>query len=226
MYVIRRVKTIANSPALLAIVLAGFFSRFAQPQAQDPFDGLSKQPSLAQTAGERTERNVIVCIELEASDPNVVQTAETRASMMFARIDVALHWQHKRDCPSEGIVISLEHSSTGPTRNTLGSALPYEGRHISLFYEDIVRLYRKPVAPTVLAHVFVHEITHMIEGICRHSSTGVMKAHWSQGDILLMRWKPLEFAREDITLIRGGLARRMVETTKAINAAPDGIATR
>ena len=61
----------------------------------------------------------------------------------------------------------------------------------------------------VLAHVMAHEITHVLEGIGRHSQTGVMRAHWRGGDYREMRSKPLPFAPEDVCLIHEGLASRL-----------------
>lgn len=56
----------------------------------------------------------------------------------------------------------------------------------------------------------VHEITHVLEGINRHSEEGVMKAIWSAKDYERMRDHPLPFAPVDVDLIREGIARRMV----------------
>jgi hypothetical protein len=40
-----------------------------------------------------------------------------------------------------------------------------------------------PALPNgLLCHVIVHEITHVLENIDRHSAEGIMKAHWSDRD--------------------------------------------
>jgi hypothetical protein len=67
------------------------------------------------------------------------------------------------------------------------------------------------MVPCLLAHVLVHEITHLLEGIDRHSESGVMKAHWSSDDTLEMAWKPLAFTEEDKYLIHRGLKLRAAE---------------
>ena len=59
---------------------------------------------------------------------------------------------------------------------------------------------------TVLGHVMVHEITHIIQGVSRHSDTGLMKPHWSSHDLTEMRYKPLPFAQEDLILLYSALA--------------------
>jgi hypothetical protein len=166
-------------------------------------------------------------MEMGVSDPVVVREAQLLASRMFAGIEVTIHWrQELRHCPSQSIIISMEDSLADPRGGTLGAALPSEGTHIHLFYDTIVHQYTRPLVPSVLAHVFAHEITHLLEGISRHSSTGVMKAHWSQRDILQMSWEPLKFASEDVIFIRHGLARRMQGAMAAMNAVPEPIATR
>ena len=60
-------------------------------------------------------------------------------------------------------------------------------------------------ATVVLAHVLVHEITHVLQRIDRHSDSGVMKAHWTLRDYAQMEKDPLPFAAEDIQLIKMGL---------------------
>jgi hypothetical protein len=52
----------------------------------------------------------------------------------------------------------------------------------------------------------VHEITHLLQGIGRHSATGVMKEVWTAGDFGGMRLRPLSFTPLDIDLIYSALA--------------------
>ena len=61
--------------------------------------------------------------------------------------------------------------------------------------------------PHLLAHVLVHEITDILQGVTRHSSQGVMKAQWSQQDFNLMLGRSLEFASFDVDLIHDGIAK-------------------
>jgi hypothetical protein len=67
---------------------------------------------------------------------------------------------------------------------------------------------------TVLGHVMVHEITHVIQGVSRHSDTGLMKPHWSGDDLLKMRHKALSFTQEDLILLYSALAMRPEGTDK------------
>jgi hypothetical protein len=60
----------------------------------------------------------------------------------------------------------------------------------------------------LLAHVMVHEIAHILQGVYRHSDNGVMKAVWTGQDYSQMRVGALPFAPEDVELIHLGLARQ------------------
>jgi hypothetical protein len=53
-----------------------------------------------------------------------------------------------------------------------------------------------------------HEITHMLQGVSRHSLTGVMKPRWDRNDYSQMAWRPLAFTEGDIALIQLGMKAR------------------
>ena len=82
---------------------------------------------------------------------------------------------------------------------------PREGSHITVFIDRIEQM-RAP--SNVLAHVMVHEITHLLQGIGRHSATGVMKGVWTAGDFGGMRLRPLFLhalgQRSDLLCFGGG----------------------
>jgi hypothetical protein len=60
--------------------------------------------------------------------------------------------------------------------------------------------------------LLVHEITHIIEGVNRHSEGGIMRAQWTDEDRKLMKTHPLPFAPDDVELIQRGLAPRSTST--------------
>lgn len=94
-------------------------------------------------------------------------------------------------------------------------AKPYKesGICIHVFIERVVRLNPEPgFANILLAYVMAHEISHVLEGIQRHSEEGVMKGAWSGQDYAQMKDHRLLFASEDVRLIREGLARRITRT--------------
>jgi hypothetical protein len=159
--------------------------------------------------GRETRPKLAVCLQLETPDPHLISTlAQGLATKIFAHVGIPLNW---RACKPAGeasqtpIVIRL--TSRTPEEfmpGVLGYATPYR-RHIVIFFD---RIERMPDAWSVLGHVMAHEITHIIQGVSRHSQTGLMKAHWSSHDILEMRHKPLPFTREDLDLLHAGLATR------------------
>jgi hypothetical protein len=96
-------------------------------------------------------------------------------------------------------------------------AQPYDGVHIVVLYDRIEKSANGPSQVSAfLAHVMTREITHLLQGISRHSQTGVMKARWDAHDLLQMAQNPLPFAPEDINLIQRGLRLRAAGADSAV----------
>ena len=97
-------------------------------------------------------------------------------------------------------------------RSALAVAMPYadSGARIVIFYDRVDPLVRGHGAPqaTVLGYVLAHEIAHVLQGIARHSETGIMRARWTNNDFKQMGAKVLLFTPEDVQLIRQRLAPR------------------
>jgi len=83
-----------------------------------------------------------------------------------------------------------------------------------VFYDRITETVGAVTLPHLLAHVLVHEITHILEGVARHSETGVMKAHWTSEDYRKMGGHHLPFAPEDVELIQLGMKSRLAMKTQ------------
>jgi hypothetical protein len=152
---------------------------------------------------------IVICMD-RAIDPWVIGRAQVTASRMFAGIGVFLQWRGTRNC-GEGANIVIELRSATPRDfqpGDLAQAFPYEKTHIRVFYDRVQSSAEPAMLAQLLAHVLVHEITHMLEGVSRHSDTGVMKAHWDGKDYVAMGSKPLPFAPEDIRLIHNGIKQR------------------
>jgi hypothetical protein len=149
---------------------------------------------------------VIVCSDIPSME---FSAAMMRASLMFARISVKLEWRAPQACQEGALRISL---SSGTPREVhpgaLGYALPYEGTHIVVLWDRVKASVPKHWETALLTYVIVHEITHILEGECRHSATGLMKAHWTTDDFSDMSRAQVQFAAEDVELIHAGLARR------------------
>ena len=161
---------------------------------------------------ERLEATVTICL---VTDPDrlIVDAAETLASQMFCRIRVRLQWYGPPVCPAgaaDTIFVMIQtHTPEGKFPGALGVALPLEGSHASVFYDRVL-----PAGPgdsrvaALLAHVMAHEIAHLLQGIVRHSESGILKARWSATDLARMAYFPLMFAPEDAILINHGLEER------------------
>jgi hypothetical protein len=142
-------------------------------------------------------------------------------SQMFAEIGVVMDWRVKmEDCPAGALKVSLSNATPETLRpGALAYALPYEGTNIRVFYDRILRMHGRAAAPRVMAHAMVHEITHIVQGIARHSVDGVMKARWTEADLRDMQRRPLAFASEDVDLIYKGLAFREAHVVRAMTVA-------
>jgi len=151
---------------------------------------------------------VTVCMDMFADA--VVARAQGEASTMFAEIPIAIAWRSGRPCQAfDAIHIHLSSRvPAGVPAGVLALAHPYQGIYIELFYDRIVNMAGPSILPHLLAHVLVHEITHILQGLARHSETGIMKANWNEEDILHMGLHPLRFAPEDVELVQLALKSR------------------
>jgi hypothetical protein len=154
-------------------------------------------------------RTVTVCVD-PSGDGVEIRSAQGLASKLFARIGVRIDWRELRSCTAGGSALQVSLSYNTPPNQLPGSlayALPYEGSHIVLFY-DRVRLSDSNLITRLMAYVMVHEITHILEGITRHSKRGIMKAHWDREDRFQIGLGRLGFAPEDVDLIYRGVDAR------------------
>jgi len=148
---------------------------------------------------------VVVCME---SDSHALEGVRPATAAMFARIGVRIAWQPLDACPVgvDAIRVQLSRDSTS-IRNAdseaLAAAQPY-ARTITVFL-DRVKEFGRNWGISAMAVVLAHEITHVLEGTRRHSSTGIMKARWDNHDSFEIGRQTLAFAQDDIDLIYAGL---------------------
>lgn len=164
------------------------------------------------------EPDVLVYLKKDDLTPNnaVIARAKETAASMFAGIGVRLAWAAEgTDSPAAtAVVLHLQvtdRPQAGFKDAAVAYAHPYAGgtEAITIMWDRLqARCLSSPsLAPVLLAHVIVHEITHVLQAVKRHSDTGVMKAQWNTDDYRAMLWKPLPFTDDDISLVRSGLAR-------------------
>jgi hypothetical protein len=171
------------------ILMAGMLSARAQGKVKDA-------------------RQVTVYFNDNANVPFLVRVqALGVASNIFASIGVTLHWRHVPPHPEPGAVV-IEFVTNTPSTfmpGGLGYALPYEGVHIRIFWD---RIERECCPRAILAHAIAHEITHILQGVARHSAEGIMKARWTNHEQLAMELTPLRFTPEDVKMIHRGMDAR------------------
>lgn len=152
---------------------------------------------------------VTVYVQNNAEVPFEVRLlAQGLATQMFGQIGVKLAFPLGRPrgpALNRRVVVELvDRTPPDFQPETLAYATPYEGQHIRIFY-DRMRTANPSARFYLLAHVLVHEISHLLEGTSWHSDHGIMKAKWTGDDLAQMRHGPLRFTDEDIRLIHSGL---------------------
>jgi len=159
------------------------------------------------------EPKLAICLDI-GIEPAVVSHAQAIANRIFSRIDVGITWYgYHSSCPvrdNKPIMIQMISPTAEDTLpGALAKALPFEGTHIQIFYDRVRGMVDAGMVPRLLAHVLVHEVTHVIEGMDQHSDSGIMKARWDGEDYQQMRNSSLRFTEDDLPLIRAGLAKRI-----------------
>ncbi len=134
--------------------------------------------------------------------------AELLADRIFGGIGLRMDWRcgvPPASLPERSIVIDLSIAPKDHQPHPIAYALPYEGVHIQIFYD---RIEEEPNPAAMLGYVFVHEITHILQGVIRHSEYGIMKPRWTAADLDQMAYQDLAFTPADVQLIRIGIAAR------------------
>jgi hypothetical protein len=150
-------------------------------------------------------------------NPLIARRAEHQASEMLRAAGVRVVWKigepgHTSCCQFQ---LALRYDiEPRKGSDAMGYAFPYENGAggITILYKRIVAKRLRP--EKMLAHVIVHEVTHMLQGLARHSASGVMKHWWSPEDFKQMERAPLQFTTADIDLIRLGLAKRVAQLSR------------
>ncbi|MCX6628534.1 MAG: hypothetical protein NTW28_12985 [Candidatus Solibacter sp.] len=172
----------------------------------------------ARTRVPDAQPDVLVCVrdDVFMSGGAVAARAEKTATAMFTAIGVRVAWtvEGEDGGGAAGVVLHLhiaDRAQPGVRERAMAYAYPYAGeaKLITIIW-DRVRAAERTVpglAAALLAHVMAHEITHVLQGVSRHSATGVMKPAWTLTDCQAMYRKPLPFTPEDARLVDLGLVR-------------------
>ncbi len=139
---------------------------------------------------------------------------KSAARSLFRSAGITVDWQGPETPPS-GVPrtwLRIELTDRTPDQifpGALAVSYPYAGcgKGVTVFL-DRIRLLAPGILreSAMLASVLVHEITHVIQGVDRHSTEGLMKAHWDGDDRTAIFQRRLGFLPEDVLLVRTGLA--------------------
>jgi hypothetical protein len=171
--------------------------------------------ALAGSMAPAVERTVAVYVDNRSGVPLAVfSRAQRMTGTMFEAIGVRLIWRFRAPVSDPGevqpIVLTLtNHRPADYQRRAVACAQPFEGIHLEIMYNRLKWSESRPnLASALLAQVMAHEITHLLQGINRHSSAGVMKAHLTNADFDAIQQKPLSFEPYDVGLIHQGIDLR------------------
>jgi hypothetical protein len=146
--------------------------------------------------------------------------SQATASAIFTKIGIQLTWRTSRQRPAPKDL--AEGAGVLPTRElaievvprapddlsdyALAMAIPYADSRVRIviFYDRMESMLKGQCAPqaVILGYVLADEIGHVLQGIARHSETGIMRARWTKDDFTRMSTVGLTFTTEDIQLIR------------------------
>ena len=153
---------------------------------------------------------VKICIENGGASPWIVGLGEFVAAKIFETIGTTIEWPPWERCPKPAPGLIAIRITMGLSAADHPDALAYSllgENRVEVFYNRIAAMVEPPLLPRLLGHVLAHEITHILEGVNRHSEEGLMRAHWSRDDYQQMFPGLMHFAPEDVELIRAGALR-------------------
>ena len=159
----------------------------------------------AEEIGSRPERRISVC--MNANPDSNIPAARFLAAGILGRAGVWIKWSCMASLEVIKITLSDRTAETDHP-GALAYARPFEGIHIVVFYDRIQRTTPSVPVRLLLAYVLVHEITHILQSVDRHSATGIMRARWGSDDYFEMMRGSLGFTWHDMSLIHAGLDAR------------------
>jgi DNA-binding PadR family transcriptional regulator len=160
---------------------------------------------------------VAVCMEPTPQLAISTNQAKSMASEIFREIGVHLIWRAGlSDCEqSIGTAFQIRWAERPPQAipaGALAASRPFDssGNSITIYEVPLQRFLRQygNAPEVVLAYVLAHELGHVMQGVDRHSTSGILKASWSYSEYYRMLSRGLTFTAEDVELIRAGLKIR------------------
>ena len=159
-----------------------------------------------------------------AVSKGTMSRARNTATKLLAGAGVTVEWVdgERPNDPEQsfcGERLTVAFDAKAPARFQ-GQAMAYanvsagSGTAIHMFMNRIANFEDRSHMPEFLGGLLAHEITHMLQGVARHSRTGVMKAPWTERDLSDLVSGRLPFASEDVKMIQARFNERMVAAAK------------
>lgn len=140
------------------------------------------------------------------------------ASSIFQKIGVRLNWL-TGELPASKTAFGIrtaEHAPRSATGDALAASRLSGGAGVEItVYADRLRRFldiHRSLARVAAGYVLAHELAHAMQGVARHSESGIMKAHWNYLDLQDMLSDRMAFTAGDVDLIHHGLAARLLGT--------------
>lgn len=187
------------------------------------------------TAPDFDRFTVRLTLENRAGVPNTaVQGAQKMVAAIYAKHGIPVCWNRSSsaqpgdpcspDKPIWRLRLVLEPiAPSSVSAEVLGSARPFDPDSPIRIYFDRVQpiIEQFPLdSGVILGHILAHEIGHVLQGVLRHSSAGLMKPKFNRMDIVNMRAHPLPLAAEDISFMQWNWERRHLGSTRPLSDSP------
>jgi len=156
--------------------------------------------------------NVPLTIDM---DEIMFGSARAKASQLLAEAGIRLEWHLGEPTEREvgAQVVAMNFLTAAPKKfrcrelgGALAAAQPYgSGRSIEVFNDRVTRYlspFKQSIRSKVMGHILAHEIVHVLQGVARHSKTGLMKANWTWRELSDMTATGLSMSREDRDLLQ------------------------
>ncbi len=160
---------------------------------------------------------VSACLLLNTHlDYVVLSQGENVTQQILRNIGIRLRWSCDPPAPGPSRravrAILMQVVDRAPDRfrkQTLAYALPYarQGVQVTVFYDRFqpFLVNGQIAASKIFGHILAHEIGHVLSGVASHADTGLMRAGWTNDDVLTMKFHPLGFTEENARFIRNNL---------------------
>ena len=202
------------------------WSAMQQPNGNNELQGPPQDTGPVATSENRTTLEVrLYTMEGRLVPMQALALGMSTATRILRQAGVRVRWlkedptrfakSQEARCASErtgGTIVMnfIETPPNGLEPSVVAKAYPYarDGVRITFFRDRLQTFFdaMPSRAGSVLGHLMAHEITHVLQGISRHSEIGLMRARWSLEDYRQMPSNPLPLTPYDIKLIRMGVA--------------------